>query len=72
MSSHKGTLVQHVNSVQEDPKLFTCEMCKKTFSKKEFLSIHVKSVHENLKPYKCDICDGQNVYIKAKPHPWTH
>ncbi|KAG7910892.1 hypothetical protein KL925_002254 [Ogataea polymorpha] len=34
-------------------KQFVCELCAKTFTRRESMKNHVSSVHQRLKPYKC-------------------
>ncbi|KAG7860001.1 hypothetical protein KL919_002706 [Ogataea angusta] len=34
-------------------KQFACELCAKTFTRRESMKNHVSSVHQRLKPYKC-------------------
>ena len=38
-------------------KDYTCENCRKTFSRKYNLDQHIKSVHEGIRNYKCEFCD---------------
>nr|XP_029734264.1 LOW QUALITY PROTEIN: transcription factor grauzone [Aedes albopictus] len=44
----------------ENPDVFRCELCQKSFTEKEGLERHNAWVHtpDSEKPYKCDICDA--------------
>ena len=37
-------------------KLFTCDICKKTFKQRSHLNVH-KLIHSGEKPYACDTCE---------------
>jgi uncharacterized Zn-finger protein len=50
----KCNLVQHLK-VQTDDTPYSCDSCKKSFSRKSHLITHVR-VHTGDKPYKCDEC----------------
>ena len=57
-----------------------CEICKKSFSRKDYLKLHVKTVHDEVKGHKCDICGkpfcqswelrihAKTVHNSIKPH----
>ena len=34
----------------------SCDVCKKNYKSKTYLSVH-KKIHSNDKPYKCEDCD---------------
>ena len=44
-----------LNNRMED-KSISCNICKKNFKKKSYLSAH-KRIHSDEKPYKCNACD---------------
>ena len=35
---------------------YKCEICNKTFKRKDYLKSHIKIVHENTKKYECPSC----------------
>ena len=37
--------------------LFSCNLCPKSYGKKEYLKRHVTQFHEKVKPFKCLICN---------------
>ena len=47
----------HIDSVQESIKWFSCSICDKKFTKKCYMNRHTNSVHEKKKPHKCSMCD---------------
>ena len=50
----KGNFARHLK-VHTDTG-FTCQICAKTFNRKDKLQEHVKRLHEE-ELYKCDICE---------------
>ena len=48
---------QYTTSIDEGKKVFKCNMCVKTFCKKQKMNEHIASVHEGIKPFKCEVCD---------------
>ena len=49
--------LNHVASVHERKKPFSCKICSYRCSYKSGMKNHVASVHEVKKPYKCKLCD---------------
>jgi KRAB domain-containing zinc finger protein len=57
-----------------------CEICNKSFSRKDYLKVHIETVHEKKKRFECDICNKcfsyschlnhhtKSVHQKIKPH----
>ncbi len=43
-------------NASHEPKLFSCNLCNKSFGIKYYLNQHVKQVHEKLKPFSCTLC----------------
>ncbi|KAG7792659.1 hypothetical protein KL910_000899 [Ogataea haglerorum] len=43
-------------------KQFACELCAKTFTRRESMKNHVSSVHQRLKPYKCQYAKCTHEY----------
>ena len=35
---------------------FTCEICEKTFSSKDYVTKHKMFVHENIRNFECEHC----------------
>ena len=35
---------------------YKCEMCDKSFTRKDYFQVHIRSVHEKAKPYICEHC----------------
>ena len=44
-------------NILEEKKLFKCEVCGYSCSRKNSMNRHISSVHEGKKPFKCEICD---------------
>eukprot|EP01083_Nonionella_stella_P178866 633242_1 len=44
-------------SNRERIRLFHCESCDKTFTKKINLKQHISFFHEKLRPFSCELCD---------------
>ena len=49
-------LNEHLKTVHENIKGFSCEVCHKAFGWKQNLDYHVKLVHEKIKAFDCSIC----------------
>ena len=49
--------LQITASIHEGKKVFKCNICGKTYCKKQTVNEHIASVHEGIKPFKCEICD---------------
>ena len=47
----------------------TCEICKKSFTRKQNVEKHVKTVHENMKDFECNPCEKR---FSLKNHLETH
>ena len=54
---------------EKNKKIYTCEICSKTFPYRALLSKHVKNVHEGVKEYQCDTCGKE---FKSKGGLETH
>ena len=67
--SQKVQLRQHMMSIHEGKKPFSCNCCDGTFATKQQLKIHFEGVHEKKKPHKCEICD---VFFGKKGHLNKH
>ena len=65
-SSSKDHLISHENGHTAAPKPtddeqditeeFICDICNKSFTRKENLTRH-KKIHADIRPHSCDICD---------------
>ena len=62
-------LVEHVQSVHEKKKEFSCAFCNETFAQKPNMERHQNEVHLHLKAIKCAIC--QKVFSR-KDNLETH
>ena len=51
--SIKGDSLEQYNDVS----VHRCNLCEKTFTKRDNVTIHVKSVHGNEKLYRCNFCE---------------
>ena len=51
-------LKRHSETVHEGSK-FDCNLCDKSFSRKNRLKHHIKNVHEEKKLLNCNFCDSQ-------------
>ena len=43
--------------IEVSSKSYKCDLCSKTFKKRNALRIHKRGVHMKLKPFKCEFCD---------------
>lgn len=71
-----GNLKNHISSyhsnVIENPIVFICEHCKKTFLIKERLRLHMR-IHTGQKPYNCESCNMRFARMgQLKQHVRTH
>ena len=55
MSTRKGNLLPHINSIHKGVK-FPCDQCDHKASQKRSLMRHIKSIHEGVK-FPCYQCD---------------
>jgi len=57
--NHKGKVSkgQHKKVVHFGIKLFTCEICNKTFARNSHLLTLYKPVHFEIRPFSCDTCN---------------
>ena len=49
-------LKHHVASFHEKSKLYSCDICEKSFTSGQYLGVHFKTQHEDLKLFKCKTC----------------
>ena len=75
--NQNDTVNRYTTSIHEGKKVFKCNICCKTFGKKQNVNEHIASVHEGTKAFKCDTCDknlttkkGMNNHI-ASVHKGT-
>ena len=51
-----STMIQDVTVVHREKKLFQCDNCYYSSSKKCDFQRHVEAVHERKQPFKCELC----------------
>ncbi|KAJ8299473.1 hypothetical protein KUTeg_023533 [Tegillarca granosa] len=54
----ESDLQAHILSSHDEVKAFTCDICGKSFKKKQYLKKHC-TTHEEDRGYKCDICGAK-------------
>ena len=52
----KGSLREHITSIHEKKKPYSCPICSQSFSMKKDLSQHVQCVHDGIKKFECPFC----------------
>nr|XP_008106773.1 PREDICTED: PR domain zinc finger protein 14 [Anolis carolinensis] len=48
--------LKYTRCVDQGDRKFPCQLCRRSFEKRDRLRIHVLHVHEKHKPHKCSIC----------------
>uniref|UniRef100_A0A5S6QGI5 C2H2-type domain-containing protein n=1 Tax=Trichuris muris TaxID=70415 RepID=A0A5S6QGI5_TRIMR len=72
ITDEQRLLTMVVPSHSMDLAINTCEICKRTFSKKEFLQLH-KIAHTNDVPYACKLCPQKFKWrYNLQKHMTTH
>jgi KRAB domain-containing zinc finger protein len=58
VSTTKGALKRHIQTVHSDERRFVCSFdnCEKSFNQNSALKRHIKSAHEGVR-YPCSVCD---------------
>lgn len=49
-------LADHIKTVHEKVRNFSCDICKKSFGKKSGLTSHKATVHDKIRVFSCDLC----------------
>ena len=48
---------RHVNEIHNQEKKHICQLCDKSFFKKDTLEKHAEILHHSIKNYSCELCE---------------
>ncbi|KAH9498666.1 PR domain zinc finger protein 14 [Bulinus truncatus] len=54
---YKDKHLKYTKCVDQGDRKYPCQLCSRSFEKKDRLRIHVLHVHEKHRPHKCLVCD---------------